>query len=67
MPEYLVKTLKVWNTQPDSNASLEIDKKFVDLLLVCFIGLRNLSDEQVDLKFLRFVRGLLNAKIEKFD
>lgn len=59
MPEYVVKHLLIWNTQSNYIDSLDIDKRFVDLLLVCFIGKQKLCDNDIDLKHIRFVRGLL--------
>lgn len=73
IPSFLVKTLQAWNSVPEHSASMDIDRKFVEALLICFIGKQNLISGNIDRKLLRFVRDLFRYRVksaerlQKFD
>lgn len=67
IPAFLVNTLQAWNTVPEHYTSVDIDRKFVEALLVCFIGKRNLISGNINRKLLRFVRDLYRFRVQTAD
>lgn len=57
MPSRIVVTLQAWNTASQHSFNVETDRQFVEILLVCFIGLNNLVNDNINRKCLRFVQG----------
>lgn len=57
MPSQIIATLKSWNIASYHSNNEETDKKFVEVLLICFIGSGNLVNDNVNQKSLRLVQS----------
>lgn len=57
MKSHIVRSLTAWNTAIHHVSDAETDRKFVEVLMMCVIGSTNLLQNQVDKKYLRFVKG----------
>lgn len=57
MPSQIIATLKSWNIASYHSNNEETDKKFVEVLVICFIGSGNLVNDNVNQKSLRLVQG----------